>query len=140
MAREAAGTKKQRDQLRATMHDQGCTPEQIAAEMARRFGFRARQAWRHTHGWTQDEVAAAYNRLLNHDQAPMTGKRISDFEAWPHGGVKPTTTTLAILATLYSFHNLSISMIVKHSAHKNSSPSTLMPHRQQPQGRLTRRI
>ena len=101
MAREAAGTKKQRDQLRASMHDHGCTREQIAAEMARRFGFRARQAWRHTHGWTQDEVAAAYNRLLDHDQAPMTGKRISDFEAWPHGGVKPTTTTLAILATLY---------------------------------------
>ena len=102
MAREAAGTKKQRDQLRAAMHDQGCTPEQITAEMARRFGFRPRQAWRHTHGWTQDEVAAAYNRLLNHDQAPMTGKRISDFEAWPHGGVKPTTNTLAILAILYS--------------------------------------
>jgi hypothetical protein len=102
VAREAAGSKKQRDQLRAAMHDQGCTPEQITAEMARRFGFRPRQAWRHTHGWTQDEVAAAYNRLLNHDQAPMTGKRISDFEAWPHGGVKPTTNTLAILAILYS--------------------------------------
>lgn len=101
VAREAAGTKKQRDQLRAAMHDQGCTREQITAEMARRFGFRPRQAWRHTHGWTQDEVAAAYNRLLDHDQAPMTGKRISDFEAWPHGGVKPTTTTLAMLATLY---------------------------------------
>ena len=102
VAREAAGTKKQRDQLRAAMRDQGCTPEQIAAEMARCFGFRARQAWRHTHGWTQDEVAAAYNRLLNHDHAPMTGKRISDFETWPHGGVRPTTTTLAMLATLYS--------------------------------------
>lgn len=102
VAREAAGTKKQRDQLRAAMHDQGCTPEQIAAEMARCFGFRARQAWRHTHGWTQDEVAAAYNRLLDHDHAPMTGKRISDFETWPHGGVRPTRTTLAMLATLYS--------------------------------------
>ena len=54
MTREAAGNKKQRDQLRATMRDQGCTLEQIAAEMARQFGFRARQAWRHTHGWTQE--------------------------------------------------------------------------------------
>lgn len=96
-----AGTKKHRDQLRTLMQDQGCTREQIAAEMARRFGFRPRQAWRHTHGWTQDEVAAAYNRLLDHDHAPMTGKRISDFEAWPHAGVKPTINTLAILAIIY---------------------------------------
>jgi transcriptional regulator with XRE-family HTH domain len=102
VAREAAGSKKQRDQLRAAMHDQGCTPEQIAAEMARRFGFRARQAWRHTHGWTQDEVAAAYNRLLDHDQAPMTAKRISDYETWPHGGVKPTINALSMLANVYS--------------------------------------
>jgi hypothetical protein len=100
MAREA-GTKKQRDQLRAAMTGQGCTLEQIAAEMARRFGFRARPAWRHTYGWTQGEVAAAYNRLLDNDQAPMTGKRISDFEAWPAGGVKPTPTTLAVLARIY---------------------------------------
>jgi hypothetical protein len=102
VAREAAGSKKQRDQLRAAMRDQGCTPEQIAAEMGRQFGFRARQAWRHTHGWTQDEVADAYNRLLDHDQAPMAGKRISDYEAWPHGGVKPTINALAVLAKVYS--------------------------------------
>lgn len=101
MARQAAGTKKQRDRLRTAMHGQGCTYEQIAAEMGRRFGFRLRQAWRHTHGRTQDEVADAYNRLLNNDQAPMTGKRISDFEAWPFGGVKPTPTTLAVLAKIY---------------------------------------
>jgi hypothetical protein len=83
------------------MGDQGCTLEQIAVEMGRRFGFRPRQAWRHTHGWTQEQAAAAYNRLLDHDQAPMTGKRISDFETWPHSGVKPTPTTLAMLATIY---------------------------------------
>lgn len=32
----------------------------------------------------------------------MTGKRISDYEAWPHGGVKPTTNALAVLAKIYS--------------------------------------
>jgi hypothetical protein len=102
VAREGAGTKKQRDQLRTAMHDQGCPLEQIAAEMARHFGFRARQAWRHTHGFTQDDVATTYNRLLDDDQAPMTGKRISDYEAWPHGGVKPTINTLAMLAKVWS--------------------------------------
>jgi hypothetical protein len=84
------------------MCDQGCTPEQIAAEMGRQFSFRARQAWRHAYGWTQDEVAAGYNRHLGHDQAPMTGKRISDYEAWPHGGKKPTINALAVLARVYS--------------------------------------
>ncbi len=102
LAGEATGTKKQRDQLRATLRDQGCTLGQTAAEMSRQFGFRARQAWRHTHGWTQSEAAATYNRLLNNDHAPMTAKRISDYEAWPHGGKKPTINALATLARAYS--------------------------------------
>jgi len=102
VVREAAGAKKQRDQLRTAMCDQGCTREQIAVEMGRRFGFRPRQAWRHTLGWTQEQAAVAYNHLLDHDQAPMSGKRISDFETWPHGGVKPTPTTLAMLAIIYA--------------------------------------
>src|SRR5262245_27460162 len=101
LAGEATGTKTQRDQLRATLRDQGCTLGQIAAEMSRQFGFRARQAWRHAHGWTQSEAAAAYNRLLNNDQAPMTAKRISDYEAWPHAGKKPTINALAMLARAY---------------------------------------
>jgi transcriptional regulator with XRE-family HTH domain len=102
LAGEATGTKKQRDQLRATLRDQGCTLGQIAAEMSRQFGFRARQAWRHAHGWTQSEAAAAYNRHIGGDHAPMTGKRISDYEAWPHGGKKPTINALATLARAYS--------------------------------------
>jgi hypothetical protein len=90
VAGEAAGTKAQRDQLRTTLRDQGCTPEQIAAEMGRQFHFRPRQAWRHAHGWTQGDVAAAYNRELvaaaynrelRDDQVPLTYKRISEYEA-----------------------------------------------------------
>jgi hypothetical protein len=32
----------------------------------------------------------------------MTGKRISDYETWPHGGVKPTISALFMLARVYS--------------------------------------
>lgn len=50
---------------------------------------------------TQDEVAASYNDLIGDPQASMSGKRISDYEAWPIGGVKPTLHTLSVLAKLY---------------------------------------
>lgn len=95
------GSKAQRDQLRRTMREDGCTLDQIAIEMMTRWGFRPRQAWRHAHGLTQDEVAAQYNRLLDDSRAPMTGKRISDYETWPHGGVKPTVAALSILAKAF---------------------------------------
>ncbi|HET6711173.1 hypothetical protein [Amycolatopsis sp.] len=73
----------------------------MAQEFATRWGYRPRQAWRHAHGWTQEEAADHYNRILGSPRSPMSGKRICDFEAWPHGGVKPTHRTLSILAQLY---------------------------------------
>lgn len=93
------------------MFADGHTYEEIAAEFALRWGFRPRQAWRHAHGLTQDEVAARYNQLLNNGQAPMTSKRISDYENWPDSGNKPTPKTLAILAKIYS---TSASKLVDH--------------------------
>ncbi|MGW4521059.1 hypothetical protein [Amycolatopsis sp. NPDC004378] len=101
MQREGPASKAQRDRLRREMQEQGCTLDQIAAEMATRWGFRPRQAWRHAQGWTQAEAADRYNRLVDANDAAMTGNRISDFEAWPPGGVKPTLTTLAVLARVY---------------------------------------
>lgn len=83
------------------MQREAFSMEQIAGEFAVRWGFRPRQAWRHARGMTQDEVAAEYNALIGDPRAPMSGKRISDFEAWPVGGVKPTLHTLSVLAQLY---------------------------------------
>ncbi|MGQ0775107.1 MAG: tetratricopeptide repeat protein [Pseudonocardiales bacterium] len=76
-------------------------PEQIAAAMARQFGDRPRPAWRHAHGWTQDQVAARFNEVVGDEKASMTGNRISDYEKWPAGGVKPKPDTLRILAMIY---------------------------------------
>jgi hypothetical protein len=132
MAGEATGTKKQRDQLRAALRDQGCAPEQIATEMGRQFGFRARQAWRHAHGWTQDDAAAAYNHHLGHDQAPMTGKRISDYEAWPHGGKKPTINALAMLAKVYSTEILNLVDLDDRHALSTQELITLDTHKTPP--------
>jgi len=50
---------------------------------------------------TQDEVAAEYNVLIGDPRAPMSGKRISDFEVWPVGGVKPPLHALSVLAKVY---------------------------------------
>lgn len=107
-----SGSKRQRNQLRKSMQDQNRTPEQIAAEMSRQWGFRPRQAWRHAYGWTQDEVAQQYNRLLDGGPDIMTAKRISDYENWPHGGVKPTLRVLSALANIY---RTSASQLVDHS-------------------------
>jgi hypothetical protein len=96
-----AGSKAQRDRLRRKMLEDGATAEQVATEMALRWRYRPRQAWRHAWGYTQQDVAARYNRVLDSPDAPMTDKRISDYEAWPAGGVKPTLGALHILAMIY---------------------------------------
>jgi transcriptional regulator with XRE-family HTH domain len=83
------------------MQQQGCPLDEIVDEMSRRWGYRPRQAWRHAHGLTQEEVADRYNQLVNDPRATMTDRRISDFEAWPRGGSKPTLTILTNLAQIY---------------------------------------
>jgi len=102
VAREVPGSKRQRDQLRATMLEQGCTYEQIAAVFAQQWGFRRRSAWRNAYGWTQEKVADLYNQQLDNGEAPMTGKRIGDYENWPYSPVKPNPKALRILAKIYS--------------------------------------
>lgn len=100
------------------MQEQGCTFEQIAAVFAQQWGFRPRQAWRHAHGWTQDEVADLYNREVNDSNASMDAHRISDYENWPHSGKKPTYKTLSVLAKIYS---TSVSKLVDHDDRETMS-------------------
>lgn len=49
----------------------GCTHEEVADELQRRFRFRLREALRHAHGWTQNEVAARFT----HVAARAAGRR-----------------------------------------------------------------
>ncbi|MEV4050040.1 hypothetical protein AB0J55_02530 [Amycolatopsis sp. NPDC049688] len=95
------GSKPERERLRHQLLAAGSSPARIAAEMAGRWQFNPRQAWRYTHGLSQTAVAARCNDLLGDPRAPMTGKRISEYEAWPQRGIRPTIHVLALLARVY---------------------------------------
>ena len=96
--------------LRQEMLIAGCSLELIATEMERRWGFRPREAFRHAHGWSQDEVAARFTEVaerLGGDRssagrpaAPMIGTRIGEYERWPNGGRRPSPYVLTVLATV----------------------------------------
>lgn len=95
------GSKPERERLRHQLLAGGSSPARIAAEIAGRWQFNPRQAWRYTHGLSQTAVAARCNDLLGDGRAPMTGKRISEYEAWPQRGSRPTVHILALLARVY---------------------------------------
>jgi transcriptional regulator with XRE-family HTH domain/tetratricopeptide (TPR) repeat protein len=109
------GSKAERDALRQEMLVSGCSLELIASEMERRWGFRPREAYRHAHGWSQDEVAARFTEVADRiggerqmgpdgrpmpAQAPMIGTRIGEYERWPSGGRRPSPYVLTVLATV----------------------------------------
>ncbi|MET9681234.1 helix-turn-helix domain-containing protein [Streptomyces coeruleorubidus] len=95
------GNKAERDRLRGEMLRIGCTTRQITDEMMRRWQFRPRQAWRFAFGLTQDEVAARCTALLGDDRARISSKRISEYERWPLGGVRPSVRILSLLGQIY---------------------------------------
>ena len=95
------GNKPERERLRHQMLGSGCDPDQIAAAMVDRWQFNRRQAWRYTHGLSQLQAAVRYNALLGDGRAPMSAKRISEYEAWPQRGTRPTVHVLSLLARVY---------------------------------------
>jgi hypothetical protein len=79
----------------------GADVETIAEEMQRRFGFRPREAFRHAHGWSQEEAADHCNRATGDARASFNGTRISEYERWPFTGRRPTLPVLTVLARAY---------------------------------------
>jgi transcriptional regulator with XRE-family HTH domain len=100
MARKT-GSKADRQTLRRQMLTLGAGVEAIAEEMQRRFGFRPREAFRHAHGWSQEEAAEQCNRASGDDRASFNGTRISEYERWPFAGRRPTLPVLTVLARAY---------------------------------------
>lgn len=102
-----SGAKAERDALRQEMLLSGCSHDLIALEMERRWGFRPREAHRHALGCSQDQIAARFNQIaerLGADRnynSPMIGTRIGEYERWPHGGRRPSTYVLTVLAAAY---------------------------------------
>ncbi|MGH3720137.1 MAG: tetratricopeptide repeat protein [Pseudonocardiaceae bacterium] len=100
MPRRAGNSAKaERDTLRERMRGYECTVGQIAAELARQFTLRPKVAWRHALGWPQWKLAQRYN--TDHPGAKPSDNRISEFEAWPHGGCPPSLRYLAQLAVTF---------------------------------------
>jgi hypothetical protein len=91
--------------LREQMRGSGMSYAEIAAEMARRYQFRPRKAWRAAWGWTLEEAAEWYNalRAKGADEAvtSLTGSRLSEWENWPLNTRKPSFLSLCLLAEIY---------------------------------------
>jgi transcriptional regulator with XRE-family HTH domain len=102
-----SGAKAERDALREEMLAAGCSHNLIAQEMRHRWGFRPREAHRHAMGLSQDQVAARFTEAAGKTAGaatgphpPMIGTRIGEYERWPHGGRRPSTYVLTILAAI----------------------------------------
>ncbi len=91
--------------LREQMRGLGMSRAEIAAELARRYRFRPRAAWRIAWGWTLEEAAERYNALRARGTAAtvtaLTGSRLSEWENWPLSTRKPPVTGLCLLAEIY---------------------------------------
>jgi transcriptional regulator with XRE-family HTH domain len=102
--RQKAGSKPYRDQLRAELSRLGARGQRLTEVVARDLqqqGARPRQAWRYAAELSQREAAERFNQLSGNPRASMTGNRVSDYEQWPDGGVRPTLPVLRILADTY---------------------------------------
>jgi hypothetical protein len=96
------------------MRGLGLGHDDIAAEIARRYRLRPREAYRLAQGWTQDEAAARFNARaaeLGTDpdgQASMAANRLCEFEKWPDSQRRPSVYALIVLAIIYQTGVLSL--------------------------------
>jgi hypothetical protein len=111
MAYAKTSLRAEKRALREKMRAMGFGYREIAAELARRYRFRPRAAWREAYGWSLKEAAARINAhsgdigLDPGGIAAMTAAHLCEHENWPgHGltptGRKPTPYLLALLAAV----------------------------------------
>jgi hypothetical protein len=112
MAYAKTSLRAEKRALREKMRAMGLGYREIAAELARRYRFRPRAAWREAYGWSLKEAAAhinAHSGEVGLDPggiAAMTAAHLCEHENWPgHGpepsGRRPTPYLLAVLAAVY---------------------------------------
>ena len=95
-------TKAIREALRQELAAKQYAPPDIALVMVSRYGVRPRLALRWAYGMTLDDVAAAWNQRDGSGRAPMSARRVCDYERWPDGGKRPTAYALLMLAKIYA--------------------------------------
>ncbi|MFF5264647.1 hypothetical protein ACFY4C_37465 [Actinomadura viridis] len=100
------GTRPYRHRLRTRLISLGFTDqhivEQVAQDLTARCGKRPRESWRLARELSLDAAAEQFNTIRGDQHASMRKGRIWDYEQWPHGGVRPTLSTLRTLAQVYS--------------------------------------
>src|SRR5487761_1747217 len=112
MAYAKTSLRAEKRALREKMRAMGLGYREIAAELARRYRFRPRAAWREAYGWSLKEAAAHINAHSGETGldpggiAAMTAAHLCEHENWPgHGpepsGRRPTPYLLALLAAVY---------------------------------------
>ncbi|MGW4034347.1 helix-turn-helix transcriptional regulator [Streptomyces sp. NPDC004838] len=95
-----SGTKSERDALRHEMTTAGCSLADIAVEMRVRFRMRPREAWRHAHGWTLQEIAERISSCPGQAIA-ADASLVSKWEKWPGPSTRrPSLSVLVAAATV----------------------------------------
>jgi transcriptional regulator with XRE-family HTH domain len=118
MAQETATAEV--DSLRERMRGVGFGYDEIAAELARRYRVRPREAYRLAYGWTPEQAAQRFNARAakeNADpeaRASLTGSRLCEYEKWPAGARKPSVYVLVMLATIYDTDVLCLLDLADH--------------------------
>ncbi|WP_329137728.1 XRE family transcriptional regulator [Streptomyces sp. NBC_01476] len=102
--RPKTGSKSERDSLRHEMLSGGFTLADIASEMRARFGFRPREAWRHTLGWSTQQAADRINEVATgrRDAVAADASLVGKWEKWPSAaGRRPGEKLLSLMAETY---------------------------------------
>jgi transcriptional regulator with XRE-family HTH domain len=116
------GFKAEMDGLRDRMRGLGFSYDEIAAEVARRYQVRPRQAYRLAWGWTQDQAAARFNELAAGEgtdpdgRASMTGSHLCEVEQWPDSERRPSVYVLCLLALVYETDVLCLLDLADHES------------------------
>jgi transcriptional regulator with XRE-family HTH domain len=93
--------------LRERMRAVGFSFDEIAAEFARRYRLRPREAYRLAYGWTLEGAAARFNAHAAKESADpearsgLTGSCLGEYEKWPDSTRKPPVYALCLLARIY---------------------------------------
>ena len=116
------GFKAELDRLRERMRGLGFSHDEIAAEAARRYQVRPRQAYRLAWGWTLDQAAARFNELAASEgtdpegRAGMTGPHLCELEQWPDSERRPSAYALCLLAGVYDTDVLCLLDLADHES------------------------
>ncbi|MGW2685666.1 XRE family transcriptional regulator [Streptomyces sp. NPDC001414] len=110
-SRPTKDSKAAREALRRRMADLGCSVAAIAQEMRVTFGYRNREAWRHAHGWSQQELADRIYELTSQQPtetiAADTGA-VSRWERWPAEQSRPRRPTMTVLMAMASVYQCTV--------------------------------